>query len=132
MYLPATASWSYLGESEPFGATWREGSPWSRTLAKRKQPAIPPASPVAEATAFWQEYVRQANEMLAMMQGECVAWWIYSVSLRTFELVIGEPSGKGGNVVLSARGCQSIAGPTRWTMRAMEVIYSRPGNGLLL
>ena len=91
-------------------------------MPKRKQPAIPPATPGADAAAFWQEYVRQANEMLALMRGENARWWIYSVSMRTFELVIGEPTGKAGNVVLSAIGCQSIAGPTNWTMRAMEVV----------
>ena len=99
-------------------------------MAKRKQPGVPPASQGAEAAAFWEEYVRQANEMLALMRGENARWWIYSVSMRTFELVIGEPTGKGGNVVLSATGCQAIAGPTNWTMQALVVIYLGPEMAL--
>jgi hypothetical protein len=87
---------------------------------KRVAPTIPPDAAVA---AFWQDYVRQANEMLAVARGDSARWWIYSISMRTFELVIGEATGKGGNILLITTGTQSIAGPTDWSMQALEVFF---------
>ncbi len=86
----------------------------------RKPRSAPPVPTVHE---FWCDYVRKANEMLALVRGENARWWTYSVSMRTFEVVIGEPSGRGGNIVLRTLGCDSIAGPTRWAMQKLEVVY---------
>jgi hypothetical protein len=87
----------------------------------------PPVPTVAE---FWSEYVREANEMLSLVRGESACWWIYSVSMRTFEVVIGDPSARGGNILLQTLGTDSITGPTRWTMQDLEVVYHGPKTEL--
>lgn len=79
--------------------------------------------PVPTADEFWGEYVRKANEMLGLVQGERARWWTYSVSMRTFEIVVGNPTAKGGNILLRTLYTDLIAGPTSWTMQGLEVAF---------
>jgi hypothetical protein len=94
----------------------------------RVEPGTPArAEPGTLVDRSWAQYVREANEALAMMRGEPARWWGYWVSHRTFKLLVGDPSGRGGNVVLRASGCQTVSGPVGWDARELEVV--RHGSG---
>src|SRR5690349_5185045 len=67
-------------------------------------------------------YVKAVNDALSKLRGEGGRWWDYTVSHRTFELVVGDPAGKD-NIVLSLAACQSIAGPVSWPNQCLEVIW---------
>jgi hypothetical protein len=64
----------------------------------------------AEIDAEEAEYVRAANEALTSMRSQGARWWYYSVSHCSFELVVGDPLGKG-NLVLLLTACDFISGP---------------------
>jgi len=49
-------------------------------------------------------------------------WWLYSVSHRTFEFVVGDPSGSD-NVVISVAACSHIAGPVGWPNQRLRIIW---------
>jgi len=72
--------------------------------------------------------VRKANEALALMRGEPARWWGYWVSHRTFKLLVGDPSGRGGNILLRASGCLTVSDPVGWDTRELEVVLHGFGD----
>jgi hypothetical protein len=66
------------------------------------------------------DYVAEANEALASMRSSGARWWHYLVSHCTFELIIGDPSGKD-NLVLSLSACERLAGPIEWPNQQIHV-----------
>lgn len=68
-----------------------------------------------------EEYIREANEALASMRGKEGRWWRYSASHRTFDLVVGDPTGDD-NLALCLVGCDSICGPTRWPAQKLQIL----------
>ncbi len=85
----------------------------------------------AQIDADEAEYVRAANEALAAMPEGGGRWWNYSVSHRSFELVVGNPLGKG-NIVLLLTACDFISGPVSWPRQQLVVLWDcdrqRPHN----
>lgn len=67
-------------------------------------------------------YVKAANEVLAGMWDKGGRWWEYTVSHRTFELVVGDAQGKD-NLVLSLAACDYIAGPVIWPEQYIKVSW---------
>ena len=80
--------------------------------------------------------VQAANEVLASMRDKDARWWRYSVSHRTFELVVGDPEGNG-NIVLCLSVCDYIAGPVQWPSQRLQVILDhdrslKTGSGVFV
>ncbi len=67
------------------------------------------------------QYVREANDALAELWYRDCKWWLYSVSHRTFEVVIGGPLDHD-NVVIALAGCDHIAGPVTWPNQQLRVV----------
>lgn len=68
------------------------------------------------------QYVREANDALAELRNQDGRWWLYSVSHRTFEVVIGGPFDRD-NVVIALSGCDHIAGPVTWPNQQLRVVF---------
>lgn len=65
--------------------------------------------------------LKTANAALASIRPQAGArWWNYSVSHRTFNMVVGEPTGKR-NVVLALVGCEHVTGPVDWLRARLRV-----------
>jgi hypothetical protein len=71
-----------------------------------------------------QEDITVVNELLRTKKGTRCRWWLYSVTHRTFELVVGDPAA-GDNIVLSLSACSQITGPVQWNLEALEVLRQR-------
>ena len=67
------------------------------------------------------EYVRGVNDALAELRDRDCRWWLYSVSHRTFEVVISGPLDHD-NVVIALAGCDHIAGPVTWPNQQLRVV----------
>jgi hypothetical protein len=65
-------------------------------------------------------YVQAANDALGSLRGKGARWWYYSVGHRSFELVVGDPQGKG-NLVLLLAGCDLISGPVNWPDQQLAI-----------
>jgi hypothetical protein len=76
----------------------------------------------AQIDADKAEYVQGANDVLSSMRNLGSRWWCYIVSHRSFEMVVGDPLGKG-NLVLILTGCDSISGPVSWPNQRLTVIW---------
>jgi hypothetical protein len=63
------------------------------------------------------------NAALADISGASAAWWSYTVSHQTFQLVVGEPNGHC-NVVIALSACDEVSGPTRWSEQELEVRFT--------
>ena len=75
----------------------------------------------AENEARQQEYVRRANEALESHHDKGGRWWRYVVSHCTFELVVGDALGYGGNVVLCFLACDVVNGPMNWPNQRLRI-----------
>ena len=69
-----------------------------------------------------QRYVEEANATLRSMSSAGTRWWLYTVSLCTFEIVVGNPLGQG-NIVLCLNACERIEGPVSWQDQRLKVIW---------
>jgi hypothetical protein len=67
--------------------------------------------------------IGELNAALANISGVSAAWWSYTVSHQTFELVVGEPSGNR-NVVITLSACDEVSGPTRWSGQNLQVRFT--------
>jgi hypothetical protein len=76
------------------------------------------------------ENVCAANAALSSMRNKGARWWSFSVSHRTFDLVVGEPLGTD-NVVLCLPACEYLAGPVRWPNQQIEVLIA-PGSKAII
>lgn len=86
----------------------------------------PVGKTLGEIDREMQRYVDEANKTLESFSESEARWWNYSVSHRTFEIVVGDPMGNG-NIVLCLTDCKNIAGPVRWHNQRLRVIWeSRP------
>ena len=77
-------------------------------------------SDMDELTRFMLDEVKAANDALAAMRDKGCRWWKYSVSHKTFDFVVGEPTGEE-NVALCLAACRHISGPTDWPTQQLEV-----------
>ena len=82
----------------------------------------------AEIDAKKAEDVRAANDALQELTGRGCQWWLYSVSHRTFELVVGDAMGVN-NAVLSFQACEHIAGPVSWPNQQLRVRFENEQDG---
>lgn len=76
----------------------------------------------AQIDARQAEYVRGANDALAELSDRCCGWWLYTVSLSTFEVVVGGPKARD-NMVISIAACEYVAGPIAWPNQRLRVIW---------
>jgi hypothetical protein len=83
----------------------------------------PSGKTFAEIDADEARYVAGANDALALLR-ECGGrWWRYMVSHRTFQLVVGDPMARGGNLVIELSACESISGPVSWENQRLMVLW---------
>jgi hypothetical protein len=68
-------------------------------------------------------YVSGANNALDELRGLGCRWWSYSVSHRTFEIVVGDPLARTTNLVTSLAACEQITGPVDWPGQQLKVIW---------
>jgi len=73
------------------------------------------------------EEVAALNEALASRSEWSATWWSYSASLRTFELVIGEPDGDA-NIVVVLSNCTELSGPTSWSKQHIRAEFLQIDN----
>lgn len=83
----------------------------------------PAGKTYAEIDASQARDVAAANEALALLRGLGCRWWSYSLSHRTFELVIGDPVAGGPNLVISLADCDRIGGPVSWADQQLRVTW---------
>jgi hypothetical protein len=74
------------------------------------------------------QYVRDANAVLDELRHNGCRWWLYSVSLQTFELVIGEPTASD-NLTIALAVCTHIAGPVAWPKQRLRVDFRVDRHG---
>lgn len=77
----------------------------------------------AQIDADEAEYVQAANDALSSMRHLGARWWYYSVSHCSFEMVVGNPVGKG-NLVLILTACDVIGGPVSWSNQQLVVVWN--------
>ncbi|MCE9566048.1 MAG: hypothetical protein K8U57_28850 [Planctomycetes bacterium] len=68
------------------------------------------------------KYVQGANDALVELQDRGCRWWLYSVSHRTFEVVVGDPHARD-NLVITLAACDHIAGPVGWPKQRLRVVW---------
>jgi hypothetical protein len=76
----------------------------------------------AQIDANEAESVQAANDLLSSMRNLGARWWYYSVSHRSFVMVVGDPLGKG-NLVVFLSACDFISGPVRWPDQQLTVLW---------
>ncbi len=76
----------------------------------------------AQIDADESEYVQAGNHALDSMRHLGARWWYYSVSHRSFEMVVGDPLGNG-NLVLILTACDFISGPVSWPNQQLTVLW---------
>lgn len=69
------------------------------------------------------EYVKAANEALGSMRTKSARWLSYSISLRSFELVVCDPSGGGDSLTLNFAACEYISGPVSWPNQQLILVW---------
>jgi len=69
------------------------------------------------------EKVHRLNAALKVRRSSGGRWWSYSVSHKTFELLVGEPAGLQ-NVVITLAACEQISGPTSWNAQNLQVTFN--------
>ena len=74
------------------------------------------------------EDVEKINKALKSYAHADARWWSYSATHRTFEIVVGDPSGNG-NIVLCLAGCDHIAGPVEWKNQKLEAKWIGDAQG---
>ena len=67
-----------------------------------------------------EQVVAEANAVLATLRDFGARWWGYTVSHRTFEILVGDTKGKK-NIVLCLSACRSITGPVEWENQRLEI-----------
>lgn len=77
----------------------------------------------AEIDADEARYVEAANDALNSLREWGCRWWNYTVSHRTFEMVVGDPLARESNLVLCLAACDQISGPVSWTKQQLRVIW---------
>ena len=69
-------------------------------------------------------HVRAANEALAALPDCGYRWWNYAVSHRVFDLLVGDPTAKQGNIVISLAACEHISSSVDWLKpHGLEVVF---------
>jgi hypothetical protein len=68
------------------------------------------------------EFLQGVNDALAELRDRGGRWWLYTVSHRTFELVVGDPCDPD-NLVIAMDFCDQIAGPVCWPNQRLRVVW---------
>ena len=76
-------------------------------------------------TSEMARLVAEANSLLSTAGELSARWWQYTASLSTFELVVGEPSGRN-NLVLVLPSCTFVSGPVAWSPQRLSVRIEQP------
>jgi hypothetical protein len=72
-----------------------------------------------------QRRVVELNALLASMPECCARWWRYTVSHRTFDIVVGDAQGRE-NVVLCLAAARHLGGPVEWKNQRLHVGITDP------
>lgn len=72
------------------------------------------------SSSNWDSYYGELNELLESMSDKGARWWNFSVSHRTFDLVVGDPFGED-NVCITMIACQRLCGPAIWAQQRLRV-----------
>jgi hypothetical protein len=67
--------------------------------------------------------VKDANAILDELRHNGCRWWLFSVSLLTFEVVIGNPTAASDNLVIALSMCSHIAGPVEWSNQRLRIDF---------
>jgi hypothetical protein len=82
----------------------------------------PPENTYERTAAGRARYVADANEALASLRELGGRWWHYTVSHRAFQLVVGDPLARGGNLYICMGACEHIGGPVHWSRQQLHVM----------
>ena len=83
----------------------------------------PSGKTYAEIEADQTRYVIEANAILASLRQYGCRWWDYSVSHRTFKLIVGDALARTPNVLVVLSACDHISGPVSWPAQQLRVIF---------
>jgi HAD superfamily hydrolase (TIGR01509 family) len=80
--------------------------------------ATAPAQYVAANARLWEQWIADANTALAECPELEARLWVYSVSHRTLQVVVGDPAGR--NIAIMMFWCDWLSGPTFWSPQSLR------------